>query len=349
MASDRATAPGTTPLRLTREQILHHRWRVAGLSRRVARSDGSLRRAAAVGLTDSMPRAAVLSLHARVEAIGPEVLDEPALTQIWGPRFSVYVVAADDVAPFTLGRLPTDRRGLDRAEDMAARLADLLAGRSPLPMREAGAALGVHPNALRYASPTGRVRIRWDGARQPTVAVVPPPDVDPRDARHELVRRHVHALGAATAASFAQWAGVRPRAAEAAFAELAAELVPVRTPVGAASMLAADEDGLRAGTGPTTGVRLLPSGDAAWLLWGDDRRLLVADATRRDELWTPRVWPGAVWLDGEIVGVWRRAGAVATVTPWRRLTAATRAAVESEAASMPLPDLAAPVRVTWDT
>jgi hypothetical protein len=54
---------------------------------------------------------------------------------------------------------------------------------------EAGLGLGVHPNSLRYAAPTGTVLIRWDGARQPTVWTVLPPDVDPRDARLELARR----------------------------------------------------------------------------------------------------------------------------------------------------------------
>ena len=75
---------------------------------------------------------------------------------------------------------------------------------------EAGRGLGVHPNSLRYAAPTGTVLIRWEGARQPTVWTVPPPDVDPRDARLELARRYLHVFGPATPAAFAQWAGIRP-------------------------------------------------------------------------------------------------------------------------------------------
>lgn len=337
-------------LALERDRILAFRRCRNGLDARVETAPETLRRAVAIGLTDSMPRAAVLALHARLRGVAHDVLDDPALTQVWGPRFSVYAVASDDVAPFTLGRLPTDERGMRRATDLAARLAELLADDAePMGMREAGAALGVHPNALRYATTTGTIRIRWDGARQPTLTVVPAPDIDARDAALELARRYLRTMGPTTAASFGQWAGVKPGRATAIFDALASELVAVTTPTGEAMILADDEDDLRRAPEPVAGVRLLPSGDAFWLLWGDDRRLLVADEAHRSELWTPRVWPGAVLVDGEIVGVWRRAKRIATVTPWRRLSATTRQAIEAEAATMPLPEQDTPVQVTWTT
>jgi hypothetical protein len=336
--------------RVRREHILAFRRRRNGLVERVGWSADALRSAAAVGLTDSMPRAAVLSLHARLDGVRGDVLDDSALTQVWGPRFSTYVAASDDVAPFTLGRLPTDARGLQRATDMAARIGEVLDEDSaPMAMSDIGRALGINPNALRYASPTGTIRIRWDGARQPTVTVVPPPEVDPHDARLELARRYLRTMGPTTAEAFGQWAGVKPKQAAATFDELADELVAVTTPTGEASILAADDDELCRDPEPVEGVRLLPSGDAFWMLWGVDRQLLVAHANRRDELWTPRVWPGAVLVDGEIVGVWRRAKRTATVTPWQRLSAATRQAIEAEAATMPLPDPDTPVEVAWDT
>ena len=84
-------------------------------------------------------------------------------------------------------------------------------------------------------------------------------------------------------------------------------------------------------------ARLLPSGDAYYLLQGDDRALLVPDADRRSELWTPRVWPGAVLVDGEVRGTWRRAHDTATIQAWGRLSRAQRHAVEAEAAALPLP------------
>jgi 4-hydroxymandelate oxidase len=49
------------------------------------------------------------------------------------------------------------------------------------------------------------------------------------------------------------------------------------------------------------------------------------------------VWPGAVLLDGEIQGTWRRAHDTVTIRTWNRLAPAARAAVEAEAAALPLP------------
>lgn len=104
---------------------------------------------------------------------------------------------------------------------------------------------------------------------------------------------------------------------------------------------------MRAPAGPVAPARLLPSGDTYFLLQGADRELLVPEADRRSRLWTSRVWPGAVLVAGEIVGTWRRSGSVVTVEPWRRLSASERAAVEAEAASLPLPGLAGPITVRW--
>jgi hypothetical protein len=94
-------------------------------------------------------------------------------------------------------------------------------------------------------------------------------------------------------------------------------------------------------------VRLLPSGDAYWLLQGAERELLVPDPMRRPTLWTPRVWPGAVLLGGEIAGIWRRDGANVTIEMWRPVTAAEREAIGVEATELPLPDVAGRIRVTW--
>jgi hypothetical protein len=93
---------------------------------------------------------------------------------------------------------------------------------------------------------------------------------------------------------------------------------------------------------------LLPSGDAFLPFHGPDRELLVPDAARRQALWTPRVWPGGVLVEGEVVGTWRRAGAAVTVQPWVRLSPAGREAVESEAAGLPLPGVRGPINVRWD-
>lgn len=306
----------------------------------------SLRRAAWAGLQDSAPRAALLSLHARVDAIGPSAWEHPALVQLWGPRFSDYVVAAEDLAVFSLGRLPASARGRARAYETAARLQAFLDGRR-MPFGVAGRAMGVPPNSLRYAAQTGTVLLRWDGARQPDVWTVPAPDVDPADARAELARRHLHVFGPATATSFARWAGVGQSEARDAFERLARALTPVTTPVGPAWMLSVDETALRARPEPAAPARLLPSGDAYFLLWGAERNLLVPDAHQRAALWTSRVWPGALLVNGDIVGTWRRSSAQVSIGTWRRLDAAERAAVEAEASTLPLAGLAASITVSW--
>jgi hypothetical protein len=333
-------------LELSREQVLAFRRRTCALDERQPKSARSLRQAAWAGLQDSMPRAALLSLHARVEGIGPSGWEDPALVQLWGPRFSAYVIPRQDVAVFSLGRLPSDPRGLRRAEDIADRLDAFLEGLT-MSAAEIGRGLGIHPNALRYAAPTGRVLIRWDGARQPTVWMVPAPEMDVADARLELARRYLHVFGPTKPAAFAQWAGIKPPIGDAAFAALGDELMLVRTPIGERWVLKEDEPAFRGAAGIAGPARLLPSGDTYFLLQGADRELLVPDAARRRLLWTPRVWPGSLLLRGEVVGTWRRAGPVVTVEPWRRISPAERESVEREAADLPLPGVEGPILVRW--
>jgi hypothetical protein len=113
-------------------------------------------------------------------------------------------------------------------------------------------------------------------------------------------------------------------------------------------MLAADEQLMRGrADGLPRTTRLLPSGDTYTLLWGRDRELLVPDAKRRPELWTPRVWPGALLVDGEIQGVWRRSNERVEIDTWRNLTSAEKEVVENEAKSMPLPGLTRPISVSF--
>src|SRR5215218_6855077 len=254
-------------LDLTRSQILAFRRHVGALDERLPRGARSLRRAAWAGLQDSMPRAALLSIHARVDGTHPSSWEDPSLVQVWGPRFSTYVVPARDRAVFTLGRLPDDARG----------------------------------------------------------------------ARLELARRYLHVFGPTTPESFAQWAGIGLQQGIEAFEALRGTLTPVRSPIGDAWILTRDEPAFRAPEGPAAPARLLPSGDAYFLLQGADRELLVADAERRSALWTSRVWPGAVLVEGEIVGTWRRAERTMMVQPWERLSRTARDAVQAEAEALPLP------------
>jgi Winged helix DNA-binding domain len=88
---------------------------------------------------------------------------------------------------------------------------------------------------------------------------------------------------------------------------------------------------------PTPGVRLLPPMDA--LLQARDRDVLVPEKKHQKEVWRVLGNPGVLLVDGEIAGVWRAkiAGGKRvdlTVTPFGSLKAATRKAVEAEAAEV---------------
>jgi hypothetical protein len=310
-------------------------------------STDSLRRAAWAGLQDSMPRAALLSLHARVEGVEPSTWEDPSLVQLWGPRYSTYVVPKADFALFSLGRLPDNARGRLRAERMAELLHAELDGRR-ITDREVGRALRVGAS-LRYAATTGTVAIRWDGARAPIVWTVAAPQIDPAEACRDLARRYLHIFGPTTAKGFARWAGISRRSAANAFTSLEGSLLPVRSPLGDEWLLADDEPGMRADEVPDAPARLLPSGDAFFLLHAAERELLVPRADQRQRLWTPRVWPGALLVEGEIRGTWRRAQHTVRIDAWARLSRATCDAIETEAAGLPLPGVDRRIEVAWDS
>jgi hypothetical protein len=307
----------------------------------------ALRRAAWAGLQDSMPRAALLSLHARIDGVESSTWEDPALAQLWGPRYHTYVVAKRDFALFSLGRLPDNAKSRLRAERIAERLHAHLDD-TRMTDREVGRALGIG-NSLRYAATTGTVAIRWEGARAPTVWTVVAADVDPADARRELTRRYIQIFGPATANGFARWAGISRRSASDAFASLEASLLPVRSPLGDEWLLEEDEPAIRAGETVAAPARLLPSGDAYFLLDGAERKLLVPREDQRQRLWTSRVWPGALLVKGEIRGTWRRAHHTVRIDAWARLSRETRDVIEAEANALPLPGVERPIDVVWNT
>lgn len=299
-----------------------------------------------VGLQDSVPRAALLSLHARVADIEPDDWNHSSLIGVWGPRYSAYVVYERDRAYFTLGRLPNRGAKRDRSVELADRLVSVL-GDGSMAYREAGSALGVDHNALRYAALTGRVALHWDGANPPVIWIVDPPGLEPLDARTELLRRYLHVFGTGSVASFRRWAGIGVAETKESFGRMDDQLLEVRTPVGEERMLAADEESLRSNDSVDPVVRLLPSGDAYTLLSGGHRALLVQNPDRAAELWPSRVWPGAVLVGEEVVGVWRRAAEAVTITLWDAHPAATIGEIAAEAEGMPIPGLDGPISVTW--
>ena len=68
-------------------------------------------------------------------------------------------------------------------------------------------------------------------------------------------------------------------------------------------------------------------GGQYFLLDGGERELLVPRADLRDRLWTSRVWPGALLVEGEIRGTWRRSQHSVRIDAWSRLSQIGRAHV----------------------
>jgi hypothetical protein len=134
-----------------------------------------------------------------------------------------------------------------------------------------------------------------------------------------------------------------------AFASLEGSLLAVRTPLGDEWLLADDEPAIRAAETAPAPARLLPSGDSYFLLDGGERELLIPRADQRERLWTPRVWPGALLVEGEIRGTWRRAQHTVRIDAWTRLSRGTRDALEAEAGALPLPGVDRRIEVVWNT
>jgi hypothetical protein len=61
------------------------------------------------------------------------------------------------------------------------------------------------------------------------------------------------------------------------------------------------------------------------------------------------VWPGALLVEGEIRGTWRRSQHTVRIDAWQRLSRERRDAVESEARALPLPGVDRPMEVLWNT
>jgi hypothetical protein len=211
-------------LALSRAQILAFRRRAGALDERLPRGARSLRAAAWAGLTDSVPRAAPLSIHARIEGTEPATWEDPSLVQVWGPRHSVYVVPARDRAVFTLGRLPDAAHRRARAEDLASRVNAFLAGRR-LKDNDTQKALGIG-NAIKYAAATGTLLIRWDGARTPDVWTVLRPELEPHEARLELARRQVPTISPPTRTAPGQTRLVHSSARRAASGTMSSRQAP---------------------------------------------------------------------------------------------------------------------------
>lgn len=327
---------------ITRENVLAFRQRATHLHKRLPSE--RLVEAGFAGLQDSSPRSAVLALHARGRDVSPSAWKDPRFVQVWGPRGAVYVVPRHDVGVFTLGRFPRNPAFGAAVRAAAEKAKRAFLARDARPERViSDRALGVDFRELRIASMTGAVRIKWDGATT-SWWIVEPPKEEAEPARLELARRFLRSVGPSTSKEFAWWSGgwagsfgtpTRGEFSDAqqTFRSLETELTEVEVEGQIRWALRTDLSRLVRAV-PAETVRLLPAGDP--YLASADRALIVPRLRIRSELWPKSVWPGALMVNCELVGFWRRQLGRVTVRAWQPLERGVKEAVEEEVSAMPI-------------
>ncbi len=206
------------------------------------------------------------------------------------------------------------------------------------PTREVDVALPELGQAIRLASITGRVLIRWDASR---IWAIPAkaPVADIEGARLELARRFLRWFAPASLERFTWWSGVEPADAKKTWKGLEPELVPIELDDEPRFVLESDEDRLTKAK-PVTGVRLIPHGDPLIKI---DASVVEADPKLRLELF-PRpntksdFWPvsGGVLVDGRFRGSWARQQRRVTVNMWKPVPRPVRESIEREALELPI-------------
>ena len=252
-----------------------------------------------------------------------------------GAALGTYVVPAEDHAIFTRRTPPRQARGRQRAEDLAAR-DRFIAGR---PWRDLG---DLAPCSLRHDDR----HVPHPLGRRPRARIwtVPRPAIEPLDARRELARRYLHVFGPGTSASFAKWAGVTVKEAQPRSDGL--ELFRSRRRSGTSRSLPPTRRCAGAGRALDGGA---PAAERRCVLAHYDaarRELLVPGAKERAALWTPRVWPGALLVAGELAGTWRRSRRTSRSSSGAADEGRTRGGRRGDRVAA-APGLTAPVAVRW--
>jgi len=258
--------------------------------------------------------------------------EDRSVVRAWGPRGTLHLIAADDLAWLTAVVGPSGTNGAMRRlkqEGVAGTPSELvriaeraLAGQGPLTKGQLGdrlAALGcpAKGQGIVYmaflAAAGGTVVLGPDRANKPTYVSVADwlgrelrPEADRDKALSELARRYLRAHAPAGPEDLAAWAGLPLRDARPAWAAIADELTEI------------NHDGRplwrprRGAPKPAqVAVALLPAFDEYLLGWRD-RTLILEDAHSR------KIFPGggilhpSVMAGGRLVGRWRlnREGAV---------------------------------------
>ena len=252
--------------------------------------------------------------------------DDGGIVRMWAMRGTLHLVAAEDVPLMLAVFAPLHlARGLRRlaqlglppelAERSTAEAAAVLAEHGPLTrhqlaarLRERGVPVDAEGQApihvVRRAALAG-VLIEVGEDRYGAFDPGPLPDRDAAVA--ELARRYAAAHAPATAEDFAVWSGLPAADVRGAWQN-------VEPPAGE------PEEG---------GVRLLPAFDE-WLLGWASRDFALPERHAAEVLRGGIIRAVAI-ADGRVFGTWRRGRGGVELTPFGRVSRATRAAVEDEA------------------
>ena len=293
------------------------------------------------------PRAALLSLHARVDGVEPSTWDDPVARRSCGG-----LATARMSSPSATSRC--SRSGGSRGRGRAAgaprrwrRACTRTSNGRRMTDREVAGALGIG-NAIRYAATTGT-------RRDPLGGRASAGRLDRRGLRHRPGRCLPGArstlpphLRADDRAGVRALGGDLP--ARGCCRVRRARGIARGGPIAARRRVAAgrrragdarrrDEQRPRASAAERRCVLPAPRRGA---------RVARPVPEQRGQLWTSRVWPGALLGDGEIRGTWRRANQIVRISAWTKLSRGAREAVEAEARSLPLPGLEREIEVVWE-
>jgi hypothetical protein len=156
-------------------------------------------------------------------------------------------------------------------------------------------------------------------------------------------------FGPSTPNAFAEWVGIRAAETQADWDRIGETLVETEVDGHRAWLHADDLTTLEHPPEPA-GVRFLPPYDA--YLDQRDRATLIPDTARHRQVWATLGNPGALLVNGEIVGTWRpqKQGTRLTVaiSAFGPITRPTRAEIKAEAALLGPIRYCTSVAVTFD-
>lgn len=352
----------------TAAQVLARRFVAQGLDRSTEAGHATDLAGWALGFQDSPAGNAVeaLSTRLRVGSGGvPDLSDGRRFTMIWATRGAPLALRKGDVAAFAAASTPVDdddavhrlagngtmlrKAKIDPREAIrttATALRRVVSG--PTTKGQASEAVTlelpkdyspfctgcdtthVGEQLMRLAALTGGLRL-VPGESPATLTRISGwrfPPIEP-EGFAELVRAYLHLLGPASHAQAGAFFGTTGAAVKTVWPD---DAVKVKIEGSTAFALRDDLEALAESPQPE-GVRLLPRSDP-WLL-ARDRKVVVPAAQRRKVIWPVIGWPGAVLIDGAVVGAWRTKASgpnmSMSIDAFEPIGTGARAAIEEEA------------------